>query len=1448
MAAITVALREVEEEDAHGLPFCDPGLVMISYVRSPTEELAAHVHVTLADLIKACRHEAEESAWTVLREAVDEAALAPLPSRQRVLVLVLVAEVFGDDGAYQDEAVPMARRALLHMRALDPDANARLIAHTLSRTGRVLAYAGSDTAERREGVALMNEAASHADSESRGTLLAAAARASAFLSTHSGDIKDMDQAVTAARSAVTATPHDSPDRRTRVLDLAAMLAQRCRKVGSVRDLVESYGLTNEAATGTPADAQESAARNWFLASAQVSLTRASSRDELDRVIRLLESLSFGFEVTDSSSGPAAMSTHDHARRFLASALDLRWQYYRDVADLRRSTDLLGSLLGASAADDPMRQELLSAFSMAVFRLGEETGDAASLDRALNLIGEALALPSTDAEQTGNHQRNLAVMLKSRARRDGEPADLEAAIELLEGVAYGPAALPVALTSLGMALLDRHELTESAADLDRAVEVLTAATTAVRGAFERISALEALHAGTAVRYRALGRPDDLESMRALQKELRSAGDVPHLQSRLSHRLADVLDLRYAADGDPAALREAVATLDAELTRAEPGSARRRRTAAMLAQALWMSYVPSGDDSLLERAISLLRETVGQQQVRDDAYAQALSLLGACLRDRYVRRGDAADLDEAIDCYKEALSHLDPTAATYAEINTNFGLALWDKYGRTGSLYDLDRSIATMDLVLNTPSRGGKKSVTALNTLGIALRDRFRIAFDPRDIHRAVAAYEEAFGPDLAQSDTVSPGTMLNNYGAALMDRYAHSSDLADLVRGIQVFEQSIEVAPPGSTDRPRFLVNLAGGLQARYERLRDIADVDRAVRLIDDALTGMTADWINRPNSVMGLAGLHRTRYLQMGRRGDRERALELYRTGCSAGLGSQPGATLFMARDWTCWVFDEGAWSDATEACDIAFQAMTQLFETQFGRRHKEHWLRMARGIPARAAYARAMTGASEEAVVAVERGLALQLSEVLERDRAQFDDLVAGGHGELVSRYRQANDDWSDRLRAWESAAATGTAPVPAARDEDVLRRTRLELDASIAEIRGIRPDFLLPTVFADIADAARDVPLVYLVATDAGGVALLVGTDGAVETAWLPHLTEGDVVRRVSDLREAHDGRKQDPDAWRGRLDAVTAWLWDAAMGSVTGALGRGAEAVLVPVGHLGLLPLHAAWTPDDSRPVARRYAMDDCVLSYAPNARSLRTAKEIADRVPLGALLSVHDPRPTKQDPPAFADAEVAAAQQCFAISTGLRHGDASVSGVTAVLADYPVHHFACHGVANLSEPLLSALILAGDEPLSLGELLRLRLTGDGTGGVRLAVLSACESQVPGLELPDEAVSLPTGLLQAGVAGVIASQWAVRELATCLLMTRFHQALAAGGSTPAAALRAAQRWVRDTTNQEKADTLKDCDHSLLPAEAARTMWRALIRKPPRERSFAHVSDWAAFSHLGV
>jgi CHAT domain-containing protein len=334
------------------------------------------------------------------------------------------------------------------------------------------------------------------------------------------------------------------------------------------------------------------------------------------------------------------------------------------------------------------------------------------------------------------------------------------------------------------------------------------------------------------------------------------------------------------------------------------------------------------------------------------------------------------------------------------------------------------------------------------------------------------------------------------------------------------------------------------------------------------------------------------------------------------------------------------------------------------------------------------------------------------------------------------------------------------------------------------------------------------------------------------LPELTEETVRGWVERYFGAYDARDADPYAWERTLDEVTGELWEAAIGPIVETLRsayRADRAVLVPVGLLGLLPLHAAWTGSGT---LRRYALDEVGLTYAPNARVLTAARHRAARGAGDRLLVVGAPG-TGARRLSDVDAEIAVVRAHF---DDVREG-ADRAGILAALPGATVLHVAAHGHADIGDPLDSALELAGGETLTLRDVFGLRLPG----GLRLAVLSACETGVVAADVPDEAVGLAAGLLQAGAAGVVATLWAVPDRTAAALVALFYRAWRGDGDDPADALRAAQRRLRDATNDELSTEIPGYAAHRPPGEAAGRFWG-------RSRPFAAARHWAAFSYVGA
>ena len=414
-----------------------------------------------------------------------------------------------------------------------------------------------------------------------------------------------------------------------------------------------------------------------------------------------------------------------------------------------------------------------------------------------------------------------------------------------------------------------------------------------------------------------------------------------------------------------------------------------------------------------------------------------------------------------------------------------------------------------------------------------------------------------------------------------------------------------------------------------------------------------------------------------------------------------------------------------------------------------------------------------------------------------------------------------------------------------DQIRAARHELDQVIEEIRAVPgyEDFLAAPTFDDVADAAAGQPLVYLAAAEQGGLALVVRGEQVTPVA-ADGLTDEALRERVTAYLRAYEdfaGRQDDDaavEAWRAAIDEVTGWLWTVVMGAVVDELRPDPAAVLVAGGRLGLLPLHAAWTWAEKRQ-ARHYALDELTLTYVPNARSLSAARKLADG-PVRTFRGVPD---LTHDLQATTD-EVNAVRVWFPESEVLGPGTGP-DEMAAALPGADVAHFACHGFARLHEPLESGLELAGGRPLTLRAILALKLR------MRLAVLSACETSLPGDELPDEVIALPTGLLQAGVAGIVASLWRVGDLPTLLLMIEFYRRWRHDGLEPPVALGAAQRWLRDTPDAEIARQYQAAAESgaeWLTAAAAERVLLKLAFGKPGAHTYGGVESWAAFGYIGV
>ena len=839
-------------------------------------------------------------------------------------------------------------------------------------------------------------------------------------------------------------------------------------------------------------------------------------------------------------------------------------------------------------------------------------------------------------------------------------------------------------------------------------------------------------------------------------------------------------RYEALGDQADIDAAMSHFKRCSRQTPIGSELHLLADLNIAVCLVTRYQHVSDLQDLSSAMAILDEVTGQVGSDWPGRPTLLKALADVLHQRYLREGRVGDINQARALLREAVTLTPPDAAERPLRLVSLGVVSRTRFLNLGEIADLETAIDSLRSAATALYERDPSRVLALTSLATALIDRHGLSGpyepDSADLDDAVEAAETA-----AREGSANPlrkFVLLTNLGQAVDARALAAGAAADYERSVSISEDALGIGGGLGANYAALAHHALGvSLHHRFTAVGDWADLDRAIDEIQRALDGLAADSPRRASWLRSLGMAYYDRWVHHVRAEDVTSGVVALRSSCELGLAAEPRAALEAAKRWGTWASERKAWPEAAEAFGQAIEAIGLLFRAQQARAHKELWLTRAQGIPARAGYAMAKAGNLEAAVLAVETGQATLAAETLNTGELELEFLSAQ-RPDLARRYRAA-------AAAITAAIADPHSANPTTFDPDAIGRAREELAEVIREIRHV-DGFRYFRAETSIGDLVRQAPLLYLAYVDETGYALLVDRDGTLGFRLLPQLSAGVVESRLMAYFTAYYGRRQNPQEWLSELDDLTVWLGQAIFAPLLADLHD--RVVLIPSGHLAALPLHAALTTNIAG--TRHYIMGDIRFTYTASARVLAASRRrLANRTTddtLGSALVVANPTRAGRPLPNAAR-EANAVAESFETALILTGAQATRARVLDEVPRHDILHFACHGNADIVNPLDSGLTLADGEHFTVDDVLRIRLD------VRLAVFSACETALPGAVLPDEVVALPTGMVQAGTIGVIGSLWSVSDAATAELMIRFYTAWR-GGMEPAEALRQAQQSVRD------------------------------------------------------
>lgn len=871
---------------------------------------------------------------------------------------------------------------------------------------------------------------------------------------------------------------------------------------------------------------------------------------------------------------------------------------------------------------------------------------------------------------------------------------------------------------------------------------------------------------------------------------------------------------------------------------------------LANALMSAHTRVTDDERhLTEAHGIIREldATGLGDAVPGYSAVRGHVLGQIALVRHQRTGDTAALSEAEDLLRRQSADRGPLHGIIGERARSVEAVLTEiRLHRGGRLQAGDEAV---DILRSDGAASTDPAFLLNQSFALLRRHQTRgSAGDPasQDLYDAATLASRAI--DLA-GDRPVRAHALRMSAHCLMDLARLKPDSAGPLWE-KALEQITEALARGTFNERE--APLAGTTQAQCRAglaalRRDLSGLEAAASQLA-SLEGRLPDGsANRPALLADLFRIRLTKAEISGAPDDDETATGAARRACDAAGEFSPALEYSTARAWGDRAWRRGALLEAAEAYRHGLSALHHLSRVQVTRGDKTSVLSGAEGMGARAAFAFAESGMLGRAVVAVESGRALMLTEALERRAADLDRLRQAGRSDLADAFRDAAAEVArsdaELLGGWSGGTGPGPRPgTGTGTDATRAARVRDRFDAVVTEIResaGLA-SFLPPPSYGELALTVREsgTHTVYLLATDRGGLALsLPATENARPSRIaLPSLTTSVLDGLVADWRDAMDRR--DEEEREEKCDAVADRLWTGVMAPVLRRLRGVPKVSLIAVGALGLLPLHAARRPESTAPTGHRHVIDDLAVSYQANVRALGAAhsmRSLAGRH--HTLLTVTEPAPVSYTPLPSAKWQTQLARQHFPSGTGVSLGgpEATREAVLAALGHASVQHFACHGEVVDGSPLDGGLVLSQDRLLTVRDVLGLTPLD-----VRMAVLPACRTGALDRTVLDEAAGMPSALLQGGYAAVMATGWDADGWVCALITDRFYAHWLGEGMEPEQALRQAQIWVRDSTNAQK--------HAAYPGIAELAPEPGEASGPwASARADAGVLGWAVLSYHG-
>ncbi|KAF4447587.1 hypothetical protein F53441_8882 [Fusarium austroafricanum] len=264
--------------------------------------------------------------------------------------------------------------------------------------------------------------------------------------------------------AVSAIPEDHPDRAAHLNNLGNQLGRRYERTGDMRDLEEAIKAARQAIKITPNDHPD-------LASHLNNL-----RNQFGRQYERTGEMADLEEAIETARQAINSTPNDHPDRAgmldnLGNKLGLRYERTGELRDLEEAIETVTQAIKSTPDSHPNLAARLGNLGNQLGRRYERTGDMTDLEEAIETVRQAVRLTPNDHPDLAARLGNLGNKLESRYERTGAMRDLEEASTYLLDAWSCPSAVPfhrVKAAATCLKLLAKQHRLDQGIDLGREI--------------------------------------------------------------------------------------------------------------------------------------------------------------------------------------------------------------------------------------------------------------------------------------------------------------------------------------------------------------------------------------------------------------------------------------------------------------------------------------------------------------------------------------------------------------------------------------------------------------------------------------------------------------------------------------------------------------------------------------------------------------------------------------------------------------------------------------------------------------------------------------------------------------------------------------------------------------------------------------------------------------------